>query len=452
MFNLIISAIVSIGSNKLRSALTLLGVTAGVSAVVALIGMGNSMSGSVNQDLNNLGITNITVEPKFPDEDQVFSQDTGTTRMVDKITFEDRTSAQQWENKDAYSDVITSLNRRSVVWAVGKQPIADASSSETAVRGFAGARQSNFEADNVNSFSTSVIGVVAQHADVNNYKFKSGSFINNSHLAAGQSKVAVLGETISADLFGSSINPIGATISIENIQFVVIGVIDGKSPFTRYEENVFIPINTFVDEFGASYTSDGEIQISNITVVSRDVSLVRKAADEILTLLTIIFGDSAITDFIISAQEDSINSALQSTRALVFFFNAVSVVTLSVSGIGVMNTMLVTVTERKEEIGLRRALGATKANIISQFLIEAIVITSIGGAIGIIGGIYLGQSFIDLFNFNTGGNETPLPSFQLTAGIVLYALSTSVGVGLIFGIYPAFRAATLQPAVALRKE
>jgi len=290
-----------------------------------------------------------------------------------------------------------------------------------------------------NNTNTQVSGVTPEYPAIRNISLAAGSFISQSHVT-GMSKVAVLGPQTSADLFGERSNPISETIRINNISFSIIGITEsrGGSGFMNEDDRIYIPLTTaqkFL--FGVDY-------VSSIYIEATSENVMDQARDEVgyFLLERHKIRDPNQADFSIMSQEDILSTVSAVTGTFTTLLSGIAAISLVVGGIGIMNIMLVTVTERTREIGLRKALGAKKKWITAQFLFEAVTITFVGGVIG----IAVGTGVFFLIS-----NSMNLP-FTLSPSSILLAFSVSAGIGILFGWYPARQAAALNPIDALRYE
>ncbi|MCD6568844.1 ABC transporter permease [bacterium] len=395
----------AISMNKVRSGLTILGIIVGISSVVAMISIGQGTQREIQARIEGIGSNLIVVLPGF----QI-----GPGSQVRSS----RGSAQTLTLKDAD--------------AIQKQvPYIKAVAPEVLVR-----YQVTTKGANTN---TLVVGITPSYSVVRNIKVEIGSFISSRHLR-NLSKVAVLGPTTRDDLFGENVNPIGRKIRINKISFTVIGVTQpkGGTGFINQDDRIFIPLTT-AQHFliGDDYLTTINIQVQEPEYVA---SVQQYITDLLLARHNIL--DFQTADFFVMSQSDILKTATSITSTLTVFLAAVAGISLIVGGIGIMNMMLTTVTERTREIGLRKAIGAKNREIALQFLTEAVMLTLIGGIIGIVLG-WLGSLLITKFT----GISTKISMFS-----VLLAFGVSAAIGIGFGYYPAKRAASLNPIEALRYE
>jgi putative ABC transport system permease protein len=399
-----LDAIESITSNKLRSGLTMLGVIIGVAAVIAMLAIGNGAQESIIGEIEGIG-TNL-----------LFIRSGGDADITKPLTFGDL---------EAINDPILAPSISSVAASIAKN-------SDVA---FAG-----------ESTSTSVVGITTEYLLIQNLALSEGDFISEQHLN-GISSVAIIGSNIAKKLFDRIENIIGETVRINNQPFRIIGVLEeeGGSAFGSSDDQVFIPITTSLIRIQASENRD-EVDIIYVSASKPD--LVDKAKDEISEILrerhrTEIGED----DFTILTQQSFIETASSITNIMTIFLGGVAGISLLVGGIGIMNIMLVSVIERTKEIGLRKAVGARKSTILTQFLVESLLISLIGGALGILGGWGL-STIVGIIAANQDIQIHPI----MDINSVLLATLFSAAVGIFFGMYPANRASSLEPVEALRSE
>jgi putative ABC transport system permease protein len=290
-----------------------------------------------------------------------------------------------------------------------------------------------------NNTNTQISGVTPEYQAVRNIDLASGLFISEAHLT-GMAKVAVLGSQTATDLFGEGIDPVGQSLRINGISFNVIGLAEskgGSGPMNQ-DDRVYVPLTT------AQKLLFGVDHLSSIYIEAASENLMSQARDEVgyFLLSQHKITDPFQADFSIMSQEDILGTVSEVTGTFTTLLAGIAAISLIVGGIGIMNIMLVTVTERTREIGLRKALGAKRKWITTQFLLEAVIITFAGGLIGIFVGT--GTSFLI-------SNSMGLPP-TLSMSSILLAFGVSTGIGILFGWYPAQKAAKLAPIDALRYE
>lgn len=393
----------ALSANKARSGLTILGIVIGIGSVIAMVSIGQGASNQIQSSIESLGSNLLTIMPGFIQPGR-------------GIVSSGRGSAQTLVNEDievlrkitGVAYVSPELQRRFQIVATG------------------------------NNTNSTVIGIEPDYAQVRNVTPSAGSFITEAHLRS-LSRVAVLGSTVALDLFGEDNDPIGRTIRINGVNFKVIGVLQpkGSAGFFNPDDTVFVPLTTMQKILaGVDFLS-----IIAISVQTKD--LMPQVQDEAtLALAQKHRVNPKNPDFSIVSQADIVEALTQVTNTFTIFLAAIAGISLIVGGIGIMNMMLTTVTERTREIGLRKAVGAKKKDISMQFLAEAIVLTLLGGIAGIVLGwiIALGVS-------QFAGIAT-----QVSLEAVLLAFGVSATIGIIFGYYPARRAASLNPIETLRYE
>ena len=392
-------------ANKVRSGLTMLGIVIGISSVIALIAIGNGAQSSIQSSIQSIGSNLIIVMP-------------GATRTPGSIVSAGRGTAQSLTNEDA-----TAISSQ-VSGVVAADP--EVSSN----------KQVTFQGTNTR---TTILGTGDQYPTVRNLQIADGSYFTQNQITS-LARVAVIGPTVVTDLMATGTEPVGQEIVIGGDTFTVIGVTvaKGGSGFTNQDDQIFIPLTTAQQLFtGNKYLSTISVEADN----TNDMAAVQ--AD----ITTLLLGRHSISnptnaDFSTINQADIAATASGITQTFTILLAAVAGISLLVGGIGIMNMMLTTVTERTREIGLRKAIGAKKSDISTQFLVEAVSLTFIGGGIGVVLGI-LASYLVTTF----GGITT-----SVTSSSVILAFCVSAGIGIIFGYYPARRAASLNPIEALRYE
>jgi macrolide transport system ATP-binding/permease protein len=397
-------AISSIFSNKLRSFLTMLGIIVGVGAVIAMIAIGQGAGAQITERISQLGANLLMVR-------------SGAFRMGPARSAGGSITSLVYEDAQAIAEQCPSV----------KKVDAD----------FSGNAQAVYGNENTN---TNINGVTPNYPDVRNFPVKQGSFLTEEDNRLMR-RVAVLGKTVVEDLFGEK-NPIGEYIKIKRSSFQVIGVMSekGGSGFRDEDDVIFIPLKTAQKRlFGVDRD-----RVSIINVQAKSEEVMDKASAEITSCLRERhrLKSSDEDDFNIMSQSDILSTVQETSNTFTMLLAGIAVVSLIVGGIGIMNIMFVSVTERTKEIGIRKAIGAQRRDILSQFLIEAIIVSLSGGVIG----IFLGISVSKLMS-KFGGWETVITPIS-----VALSFSFALAVGLFFGFYPARKASLLNPIDALRYE
>ncbi|HKB88381.1 MAG TPA: ABC transporter permease [Patescibacteria group bacterium] len=403
---LITSSFEALGLNKTRTALATLGIIIGIASVITLISLGQASQKSVESQIQSLGSNLLTViSGSFRPGDFRSASGTSTT-----LTLDDAKAITSSGRVTGVKNVSAEIQRREAVTAGRK------------------------------STNTTVIGVLPNYKEVRNVTMESGVFISSSDNGS-LAKVAVLGPTTASNLFGSSDAAVGKSIRINKVAFNVIGVIvsKGGSGFGGNEDDtILIPLSTAQKQlFGVTYVGSVSVEVAD----AKQMDAVRDQIGYLLISRHKI-ADPVNADFTIFSQQDLLSTISQVTGTFTALLSGIAAISLLVGGIGIMNIMLVTVVERTREIGLRKALGATKKAVISQFLIESVILTIAGGLIGMI----LGTSLSYLISKLIG-----LP-FVINFQSIALAIGVSGGIGIVFGWYPARKAANLQPIEALRYE
>jgi putative ABC transport system permease protein len=393
-------------ANKLRAGLTMLGIIIGVAAVIALVAAGAGAQAQVAERFESLGSNLLVISPGF-------TAFRGVSRgaSVESLTNDD---------VEAITKLASSVSAIAPEYSVQSQQVVYFSRNT----------------------QTSVLGVTPAYQTVREWQVERGRFIENLDLA-NQAKVAVLGATVAEELFGDLVNPLGKMVKISRQSYEVVGVLASKGVggFQNLDDQVFIPLSTAQIRFGGAGTRS--LRAINVQVVSGDK--MERAQAELTAILRTRHGliQSQRDDFTIQNQAQIVESVQETTQTFTVLLASIAAISLVVGGIGVMNIMLVSVTERTREIGIRKAVGARRRDILAQFLVEAIVLCLLGGLIGVLAGYAGAQVVTPLL----GGSRA-----LVTPDSVALALGVSIAVGVFFGLYPAGRAAALRPIDALRYE
>jgi putative ABC transport system permease protein len=405
------TALRSMRTSKLRTALTMLGIVIGVAAVIGVMSIGQGATANITNQLEAIGTNMITIRP-------------GATQQAGV------TSARGAAQTLTYEDALAVADPQNVPDAMAVAPLLQ--------------RSAQVVAGSTNE-SVSVLGTNADYLTVGNLQLSDGQFITQDNLDTS-ANVAVLGATVASDLYGLQ-SPVGQQIGVNGIAFEVAGVLvaKGGSSFTSQDDMVIIPYTTAQAKlFGGRDVRTSGRSVSSISVSATSANTINAAIAEITQTLEerhhIAFG--ATDDFSIQNQADLVASFSTITTLITAMLAGIAGISLIVGGIGIMNIMLVSVMERTREVGIRKAIGAKRRDILAQFLVESVVLSVCGGVIGIAVGIGMAEAV------RLTGLITPIISIPA----ILIATFFAIGVGLFFGIYPARRAALLRPVEALRYE
>lgn len=388
-------------ANKMRSSLTMLGIIIGNASVIAMIGIGEGAQTFVENQVNSLGPNVLFIVPGSPEA----------------------------QRRPVYPP--QNLIREDAIAIAEQVPSVQAVAPSLTASELISYRSRNA--------SASIVGTTPEYMSVRSFDIAKGRFISNLDIQRNEQVVA-LGSEIAEQLFGNE-DPIGKQVRLKDITLQVIGVMQpkGSSLGNNEDMNAFIPITTVANRITGRNSPYG-LQVTFISVSIKEADQMRAAQFQIENLLRLRHKITDEDDFTVRNQQDLMNILGQITGALTLMLAATAAISLLVGGIGIMNIMLVSVTERTQEIGLRKAIGASQNDILIQFIIEAIILSVAGGLIG----TGLGVSGVLLV-----GILTPLEAGISTSAIAV-AVSVSGGIGLFFGVVPARRAAALDPIVALR--
>jgi putative ABC transport system permease protein len=417
------SALQSLVTNKLRSALTMLGVIIGVSSVIAMVAVGNGASAQVQAQILSLGSNLITVTPSNLND-------------------------QGLKGAGVQSQALTEADMRAL-----KDQLGDSIKATEAEQG-AGRWQVTFGGQN---FNINVNAVTEDYPQVRDWNLQTGEFFTQDQINS-TAQVAVLGATTAANIFGEA-DAVGQTIQLRQVfggggaggqqrarilNFKVLGVLEPKGTtfgFSR-DDQILVPLTT-----GEKILTGRRDTVNSIVVKALDSDAVAVTSNDVFNILLVRhkITDPQSADFTVTNQNDTLAALNQITGTFTLLLGAIGGISLLVGGIGIMNIMLVTVNERTREIGIRKAVGARRRDIMWQFLIESISLTGIGGVLGILLGWAITQAVERI-------PQAQGLTLLITPGTVIIAVGVSVAIGIVFGLYPAMRAARLHPIQALRYE
>ncbi len=403
----------SLRANKLRSTLTVLGIVIGVAAVISMLSIGRGAQASIEEQITSMGSNLLYVRPGNINQGGV-NQGFGSAATL------------------TYDDALALADPSRVPSAVAVSP-ENMSGGQLIYRG--------------NNTRTQIVGAIEAYLDVHNQEVEVGQFFSSFHVA-GRSSVVVLGSSTAETLFTGE-DPVGKVIRIMNQPFTVLGVLKSKggTGFMNQDDMAVIPLTTLQQRLSRGPAFRGSQGISSITIKAASEEAIESCTQEVQEVLRerhrILYDD----DFTVQSQQEILNAATQATNIFTIVLGGIAAISLLVGGIGIMNIMLVSVSERTREIGIRKAVGARRRDIQIQFLVEAIALSFMGGVLGILVGMGMARLVAQV---RIGGGE----GLNTVVGLdsVLLATLFSIGVGVFFGLYPAHRAASLNPIDALRYE
>jgi putative ABC transport system permease protein len=411
VYRLFLEALDNLSINKLRSILTVLGIVIGVAAVIAMLSIGRGVEASITSRIESIGTNLVYVTPGSSSQSGVRT----AAGSASTLTMDDAQALTQLENVVAVAPQTTSF------------------------------AQIVYQGQNVN---TRLLGITPSYQDLASLTMADGTFITSAN-QENRSLVVVLGSTVAESLFGTTSGVVGKSIRMNGQPFKVVGVLNSKggTGFLNQDDQVFVPLSTALYRLVGGNRFRGSSVIQQITVKASDAKAVNQVVANVTQAMRSLHGTvQGADDFTVTSQQAALDTATQISDILTLFLGGIAGISLAVGGIGIMNIMLTTVTERTREIGLRKAIGARRQDIMMQFLIESTVLSLLGGLIG----IAVGWGASQLIGRISLGGSSITPVVGLDS--ILLATLFSMAVGLFFGIYPATRAARLQPVEALRYE
>ena len=400
ILDLLRMAIRSLISHKLRTFLTALGIIIGVASVISMISIGEGARDQALSTISKFGTNIITIKPGQQKSRHV------TTGKVDTLMLEDATYIEK------HVPLITGVAAQVY-------------------------RSAQLKFGNKNSNST-VRGTGKSYVQLANFEMQKGRYFNQQEINAAK-RVCVLGATVVKNLFEEA-NPLGETIKVDGKNFMVIGVTEPKGALSWFDpdDQIFIPVTTAQKRvFGMKHIQSIDVQAAKI----EDLEIIKEDIAQILRIRHNI-SEGKENDFYVQNSSQWLNSWGDAAKTFTYLLGGIAAISLMVGGIGIMNIMLVSVTERTREIGIRIAIGAKKKEILEQFLIESVLISFLGGGVGVLLGITISEMVSKI-----GGWDTIVSTQS-----ILLAFGFSVGIGVFFGFYPANKAANMNPIEALRYE
>lgn len=411
IYRLLLEALDSLNANKMRSMLTILGIVIGVAAVIAMLSIGRGAEASITSSIESIGTNLVYVTAGSTSENGVRT----SAGSAATLTIDDANQLAGLPNVE-----VVAPQTESFVQVV-------------------------YQGQNTN---TRLMGVTSGYQDLGSMTLADGEFLSDTD-QANRSLVVVLGSSVAETLLGSTSGVVGQRVRMNGQPFKVIGVLESKggTGFMNQDDQVFVPLSTALYRLTGGVRFRGSNVISQINLKASNSKVVDSVVTEVTQAMRQLHGTvEGADDFTVTSQEATLQTATAVTDTLSIFLGGIAGISLLVGGIGIMNIMLTTVSERTHEIGLRKAIGALRQDIMMQFLVESMVLSLLGGIIG----VALGAGVASLMGSIQISGTTIQPAVGLDS--VLLATLFSMAVGLFFGIYPATRAARLQPVEALRYE
>jgi putative ABC transport system permease protein len=431
ILSMIQAAVMALTTNKLRTILTMLGIVIGVGAVIALMAAGQGAKEGVTKEVSGLGSNLIFVQSQR-------AQTTGSSSGSSS-------SSSSSRNTRSFNPFSLTTNDAAALKGNPLLPYVDAEVAQYSL-----SLDTQLTGNGRSTTATAMTATQPDFPSVRSYKVATGSFFTDQDMTSKATNV-VLGAKVAQDLFDTPANAVGQDIRLSfgpfSLNLTVVGVMEprGAAGTGTDDTTIIVPLTTFQERvpFGRSPTGQSNIQEIIVKVTSADkVDQTKNAITQVM-----LNQHNQTEDFVVQTQSDLTSAARNVSRTLTILLGAIAGISLIVGGIGTMNIMLVSVTERTREIGIRKAVGAKRQDILIQFIIEALLVTLVGGAVGVIIGV-LAARIANGQSFGTGSSVTTL----VTPLSIVVAFTVSAAIGLFFGIYPAFRASRLDPIEALRSE
>lgn len=414
----------SIWNNKVRSSLTILGIVIGIAAVIALVGLGNGLQASVTDKIGNLGITKITIRSQTPGP-QTAERQRGPGGAKGVFMF-----------GNSNVETLTATDYQAILGTPDVKAASPEASTQIDVA---------LTADASTASAYQLYGIDSSYFTIQDYNLESGNLLTQTQIDESTT-VVVLSQQAKEQLFPALENPIGQKVYIKDTEFTVIGVLEEP-------EEMIGPVSKGVGGIYTGYkrwqTISGKEKFNSMITDASSEETVEKVAETITNQLMTAHGitDKNKSDISVSTNKSLRDTASSVTGSFTTTLAGIAAISLVVGGIGIMNIMLVTVTERTREIGLRRAVGAKTRHILLQFLLESIMLTTIGGVLGLIIGIGFSQKAGELLSMAPG-----MVQAVVDGGTIMLAVGVSVVIGIVFGLFPAIKATRLDPVEALRYE
>jgi len=430
VFSMIQAAVMALTTNKLRTILTMLGIVIGVGAVISLMAAGQGAKQGVTKEVSGLGSNLLFIQSQ-----NNTSSSSGSSGS---------SSSSSARNTRSFNPFSLTTDDAAALQNNPQLPYSSA-----VVAQYSLTLSTQLTGNGRTATATAMTATQPDYTSVRDWKVASGSFITDNDMTTKATNV-VLGAQVAQDLFDTPANAIGQDVRLSfgpfSLNLTVEGVMKarGAAGTGTDDTTIIVPLTTFQQRvpFGRSPTGQSNIQEIIVKVTSSDKVDQTKAA-----INTVMLDRHQTQDFVVQSQSDLTSAARNVSKTLTILLGAIAGISLIVGGIGTMNIMLVSVTERTREIGIRKAVGAKRQDILIQFIIEALLVTLVGGAIGIIVGV-LAARIANGQSFGTSSAVTTL----VTPFSIVVAFTVSAAIGLFFGIYPAFRASRLDPIEALRSE